>query len=243
MKKIIEGIATRWDHEKLRLIVEIDKNEVGFVPADELTAYSDFKVKDSYCRAAAYCIGIKLPYIVTTTTIDGALLSRRLLAEDTIATLKSEKFHDYVMGTITGVEEKSIFVDVNGVYGKCPVDELSYTYLSHCGLAFERGEKFQFAISSITEENKLCLSRIATLPLKETLLKEYKPNDIIRGNIIARADPRRDSEETTSWYFITDHTIAGIVEVPLKKFVKPGMEVSIVVSRIVEKGLRGTLAC
>lgn len=243
-KKIILGTATRWDPIKNRLIVRISENEIGFVPGSELTTYDGFGVDQySYSRAAAYCIDIQLPYMVTSTSIEGPILSRRLLAEDTITTIKSEKFHDYVIGTITGFAENGVYVDVNGAYGLCLSSELSYCFLSTPSLSFNRGEKYQFAITKITEDNKLCLSRISTLPSKEVLLQEYVPNTIISGVLLAPVNRKLDNEEMQSWFFIADNTVPGMVDIPIKRKVRPGDSASIAITRHTDKGLRGNLAC
>lgn len=238
-RKIVEGTALRWDPQKLRLIVQLDDNTIGFVPADEITTYPDLDLKDRYSRAASYCIGIKLNYIVIATSFDGPLLSRKLLAEDTLAVLSSEKFHDYVLGTITGIEEKNIFVDVDGVCGICSAADLSYTYLSNCGIAFKRGQKFKFAISCIAENNKLKLSRVDTLPSKESLINSYVPGTIISGKLLAQVNSQYDSETTKSWFFIAEQTTPGIVEIPSTVHTEKGLDVAINITKITKKGLRG----
>ena len=231
--KIVYGKATRFANEHLK--VEIGENEVGYVHASELAPYPGYTLNDEgYSKAATYCIGVKLPYLVTSISVKGPILSRRLLAEDTLETLKAEKLHDYVVGTITGyaTNEKGIYgvyVDVNGVYGLCPSAELSYCYLADPSVAFSIGDKLEFAITSITEDNKLFLSRIATLPSKEAMLEKYTKNEIVLGNLVCRVNHKRDNADSRSWFVIIDQNVAGMVDIPVNQKVRPGIPVSLTI--------------
>lgn len=254
MNNIVWGIATRWDPTNCQLTVRLEDNSYGIVPENELTIYPE-KCEDNYSKSASYCVGVKLKYAVINKDGDELLLSRKALAENTLAKLKNEIFHDYVTGIITGVEEKTIFLDIDGVYGICSAADLSYTYITNCGIVFERGESFDFSISSI-KNDKLILSRVGALPSKDILLKSYPANSIITGRLLAPVNSKMDSPNTRSWFFINkdrissdvtdEKSIPGIVEIPSKNFVKPGMDIGIVVTRINERdghpiGLRGNL--
>lgn len=254
MNNIVWGIATRWDPENCQLIVRLDDTSYGIVPENELTIYPE-SYKDNYSKSASYCVGVKLKYVVISQNEGKLLLSRKALAENTLSRLKGEMFHDYVNGIITGVEEKNIFLDIDGVYGICSASDLSYTYITNCGLVFERGESFDFTISAI-KNDKLILSRVGALPSKDTLLKSYPTNSIITGRLLAPVNSKLDSPNIRSWFFINkdrissdvtdEKSIPGIVEIPSKNFVKPGMDVGVVVTRINERdghpiGLRGNL--
>ena len=242
---IVWGTATLWEPENHRLKVVLDDGSIGYVEQDELTIYpEDLSHDTTYSSAAAYCVGVKLNYLLLDYTEDKtAILSRKKLAEDTIERIKNEKFHSYVVGTITGFAPNGIYVDVNGAYGLCVSAELSYCYLSNPSLVFERGQYFVFAITEITEDNKLCLSRIATLPSKESILEKYTANTILTGILLAPVNPKLDNVKTKSWFFITEQTIPGMVDIPCTRRTRPGDKVSIAITRHTEKGLRGNLAC
>lgn len=253
---IVWGIATKWDPNNHTMHVKLDNGLTGCVCEKELTIYPDFAIQsDNYSRAAAYCVGVKLKYAVIGRSGDKLILSRKILAENTISQLKAEKFHDYITGIITGVEEKNIYLDIDGVYGICAASDLSYTYITNCGLVFERGESFEFAISHI-KNDMLYLSRVDALPSKDMLLKSYPTNSIITGRLLAPVNSKLDSPSVRSWFFINkdrisaditdEKSIPGIVEIPTKNFVRPGMDVGVVITRISERngqpiGLRGNL--
>lgn len=239
--EIIKGNATRWDPETQRMIVKIGSRQLAYVPADQITIYPEYSIMDNgYSRAAAYCIGIELDYAVIKRTPDEVILSRKILAELTLEKLENEKYHDFVECTITGVEPKVVYLDYNGVYGMCPAQSLTYTYLSNCGIVFNRGEKFTFAILGI-KDDKLELSRIVTIPTKSELLEQYKPGQIISGILLSPVNNKCNDPGLRSWFFITEQTIPGIVEIPERLYIKTGRNVSIIVKKITPKGLRGDL--
>jgi small subunit ribosomal protein S1 len=92
---------------------------------------------------------------------------------------------ELVTGTVTNVTEFGVFVDLGGVEGLIHVSELSWGRVQHPNDVLKIGQQVQTQVIQISEENArvaLSLKRLTSNPW-ETLVKRYKPGDVVTGTI------------------------------------------------------------
>lgn len=241
--KIIEGEATRWDSKSQTLRVNIPNDTEGaegICHAKELSMYID-SPEDSYeyTRSAAYCIGIKLNYIIIGIGDSGQLiLSRKSLGEQTLKTIKDNPEIQFY-GTITNINRTNMYVDIDGVSGLCQAKAATYAFVKDLSVVFEPGQTLAFTATGITSDNKLYLSHLTCVPSREETVREYDPGAVVQATILGRVDPKGDTSEKHSYFIIIDQLCSGIVEVPEDVIINYGNVITMLVKKHTPKGLRG----
>jgi len=118
------------------------------------------------------------------------VVSRKAAIEEEIQKKKERIEKEFKVGDIVEAEVKNItnsaiFVDVNGIDGTVPIQELSTRKIKHPSDVVSIGDRMKFKIISIDIENlKLILSLKALLPsIWEEIEKKYPLGEKVRGKV------------------------------------------------------------
>lgn len=236
--KILNGIARWWSPEDQILHVELDDDILGILHAKDLSIYINTPSEVGYSKAAGYCIGIKLRYVVIGNSDEGPILSRRLLGEKSLKALMEYPDTPFY-GTVTNVKGPNAFVDIDGVYGICPLRNWAYGFVADLNFIIKPGQKFKFTQEG-HENNKFFLSHLSCLPPKSALLDKYDLGTIKEVVVMRRLAPEPETPEYTSWLFVIDGICPGIIKIPTGIRVSSGKTITAFITKRSCEGLKAS---
>lgn len=178
-----------FDANKGGLLVEVDGIR-GFLPVSQLSAENYPRVsgadKDEILHRLNSLIGKPLNVrILDLDRRDNKLILSEKAArrEDTEGKVAKMTVNDVVTGTVTGVVDFGIFVNVDGVEGLVHISEIAWDRVDNPSKYVKVGDKIEAKIISI-DRDKLSLSMKQLTPdpwLEE--ISKYKVGDEIEGKI------------------------------------------------------------
>jgi len=118
-----------------------------------------------------YLVGQRLPFVVTQYAKRGrdVVLSRKAIIEDEarkarVVALERLKVGDEIEGLVRSVVPFGAFVDLGGIEGLVPLQEMSHNRGDGPSDVFKAGESTRVKIIKIDDKGKVWLSRKATVP-------------------------------------------------------------------------------
>ena len=119
----------------------------------------------------SHLVAKRLPFYVTQYAKRGrdVVLSRRALLEDEAKKARSEalsrlKVGEELEGTVRSVVPFGAFIDVGGVEGLVPLQEMSHNRADGPSDVFKAGEVTRVRVTKIDDKGKIWLSHKATMP-------------------------------------------------------------------------------
>ncbi len=181
--------VSAFDANKGGLLVEVDGIR-GFLPVSQLSAENYPRVsgadKDEILNRLMRLIGKPLQVrILDLDRRDNKLIFSEKAArrEDTEGKVAKMKVGEIVKGTVTGVVDFGIFVNVDGVEGLVHISEIAWDRVESPGKYVKVGEAIEAKIISI-DRDKLSLSMKQLLPdpwIAE--IAKHKVGDKVEGKI------------------------------------------------------------
>src|SRR5262249_7253947 len=119
----------------------------------------------------SYLVGQRLPFFVTQYAKRGRdlVLSRKSMLEEEakkarIEALARLKVGEELEGVVRSVVPFGAFVDVGGIEGLVPLQEMSHNRADGPSDVFKAGEPTRVKVIKIDDKGKIWLSRKATIP-------------------------------------------------------------------------------
>ena len=181
--------VTAFDANKGGLLIEVDGIR-GFLPVSQLSAENYPRVsgadKDEILHRLNALIGKALSVrVLDLNRRDNKLILSEKAArrEDTEGKVSQMKANDVVTGTVTGVVDFGIFVNVDGVEGLVHISEIAWDRVENPSQYVKVGQKVEAKIIAI-DRDKLSLSmkQLTPDPWVADALK-YKVGDEVEGKI------------------------------------------------------------
>ncbi len=155
----------------LGLVTGVIKGGVE-VDVDGLRAFAPGSHVDLRLGAdLSHLVAERLPFHVTEYAKRGrdVVLTRRSMLEEEAKKARSEaltrlKVGEEIEGTVRSVVQFGAFVDVGGIEGLVPLQEMSHNRADGPGDVFKAGETTRVKVTKIDERGKVWLSRKATIP-------------------------------------------------------------------------------
>jgi len=170
------------------LIVEYNRQE-GFLPSSQLASNHYPRVgsdKEKILGKLKELVGKSLKVkIITYDPANGKVIFSEKEAGDSLLVEKISQFKtgDVKEGTVTGVVNFGLFVEIEGVEGLVHISEVSWEKIEDLGKLFKPGDKIKAKIISL-DSNRLSLS------IKQLILdpwikvaKAYSPKQIVDGTV------------------------------------------------------------
>lgn len=181
--------VTAFDANKGGLLIEVDGVR-GFLPVSQLSAENYPRVsgadKDEILHRLNALIGKPLQVrVLDLNRRDNKLILSEKAArrEDTEGKVAQMKANDVVTGTVTGVVDFGIFVNVDGVEGLVHISEIAWDRVENPSQYVKVGQKVEAKIIAI-DRDKLSLSMKQLTPDPWVAdAAKYKVGDEVEGKI------------------------------------------------------------
>lgn len=159
-KTLVDGLVTG----AIKGGVEVDVDGVrAFAPGSHVDLHLGSDLH--------YLIGKRLPFSVTQYAKRGrdVVLSRKAMIEEEAKKARSEalerlKVGEEIEGTVRSVVPFGAFVDVGGIEGLVPLQEMSHNRSDGPSDVFKAGETTRVKVIKIDDKGKIWLSHKATIP-------------------------------------------------------------------------------
>ena len=159
-KTLIEGLVTG----VIKGGVEVDVDGLrAFVPGSHIDLHLGANL--------SYLIGQRLPFVVTQYAKRGRdlVLSRKAMIEEEAKKARTDalarlKIGEEIEGTVRSVVPFGAFVDVGGIEGLVPLQEMSHNRGDGPSDVFKAGEPTRVKVIKIDDKGKIWLSHKATIP-------------------------------------------------------------------------------
>jgi small subunit ribosomal protein S1 len=144
----------------------------------------------------SYLVGKRLPFLVTQYAKRGrdVVLSRRSLLEEEAKKTRAEalarlKIGDEMEGTVRSVVPFGAFVDVGGIEGLVPLQEMSHNRADGPSDVFKAGQPTRVKVIKIDDKGKIWLSHKATIPDPWQAVAEKYAHGTKHTGKVARLQP------------------------------------------------------
>jgi small subunit ribosomal protein S1 len=184
-KTVIEGLVTG----VIKGGVEVDVGGLrAFVPGSHI----DMRLGADL----TYLLAERLTFVVTQYAKRGRdlVLSRKAMMEEEAKKARTEalarlKIGEEVEGTVRSVVSFGAFVDVGGIEGLVPLQEMSHNRADGPGDVFKAGEPTRVKVLKIDERGKVWLSHKATIPDPWQSVAEKYAQGTRHSGKVARLQP------------------------------------------------------
>lgn len=175
------------------LIVEYNRQE-GFLPSSQLASNHYPRVgsdKEKILGKLKDLVGQSLKVkIITYDPANGKVIFSEKEAGDSLLVEKIGQFKigDVKEGTVTGIVNFGLFVEIEGVEGLVHISEVSWEKIEDLGKLYKPGDKIKAKIISL-DSNRLSLSikQLMNDPWIEAA-KVYAPKQVVKG-IVTKISP------------------------------------------------------
>src|SRR5436190_4694230 len=188
--KRIEGAAESGEPVEGKVIevvkggLILDLGVRGFLPAS-LVDIRRVQDLDEFMSKQLRCKVIEL-----NRSRNNVVLSRRAVLEEERKEMRQAILDrlspgDVVTGTISNIVDFGAFVDLEGIDGLIHISELSWSHVNHPSELLEIGQTVRVKVLDIDKDRQrisLGLKQTQEDPW-QTVLNEYKPNDILEGKV------------------------------------------------------------
>src|SRR6187551_1787400 len=162
----------------------LDLGVRGFLPAS-LVDIRRVQDLDEFMGQTLRCKVIEL-----NRSRNNVVLSRRAVLEEERKEMRQAILDrlapgDVVTGTISNIVDFGAFVDLEGIDGLIHISELSWSHVNHPSEVLSIGETVRVKVLDIDRDRQrisLGLKQTQEDPW-QTVLNEYKPNDILEGKV------------------------------------------------------------
>lgn len=170
------------------LIVEYNRQE-GFLPSSQLASNHYPRVgsdKEKILGKLKELVGQSLKVkIITYDPANGKVIFSEKEAGDSLLVEKIAQFKigDVKEGTVTGVVNFGLFVEIEGVEGLVHISEVSWEKIEDLNKLYKPGDKIKAKIISL-DSNRLSLSikQLMSDPWTEAA-KAYIPKQVVKGTV------------------------------------------------------------
>jgi len=163
------------------------------VDVDGLRAFAPGSHVDLHIGAdLSYLVGKRLPFLVTQYAKRGrdVVLSRKTMIEEEAKKARAEalarlKVGEELDGLVRSVVPFGAFVDVGGIEGLVPLQEMSHNRADGPSDVFKAGEPTRVKVIKIDDRGKVWLSRKATIPDPwQAVAQKYAPGSRHSGKVV-----------------------------------------------------------
>lgn len=237
--QIVTGVAQKWIPSSRALEVQLD-GTIGIVPQDEISIYE--KGSEGFPKIVQYLLGKALPYQVIDSYKDHTFLSRVILAEKLLRSLREKESLENLrlFGVVTNIHKTCAFVDINGVSAIAPIVELTYARVPNADWVVSYGERYPWQLLKIGEDNKLLISLKQAFGTLPEVLNRIEIGALCSVRVLGRVRPELDINDSDSYYFILDKILTGIVDIPKTVNVAFGDTITVCILKRAERGLRAS---
>lgn len=181
--------VTAFDANKGGLLIEVDGIR-GFLPVSQLSAENYPRVsgadKDEILQRLMALVGKPLQVrVLDVSRRENKLIFSEKAAkrEDTESKVSQMKVGDTVEGTVTGVVDFGIFMNIDGIEGLVHISEIAWDRVENPANHVKVGEKVKAKIIAI-DRDKLSLSikQLTPDPWLQEITK-YKVGEVVKGTI------------------------------------------------------------
>jgi small subunit ribosomal protein S1 len=158
----------------------------GFVPQSHVVSLprfsSDYELQEAKKRIISTTLPLK--FIEIDRKRNRLIMSERLArAEAEQSRISELELGQQVKGRVVSIVKFGAFVDLGGVDGLIHISKLDHRHINHPGEILSVGDEVEVVIDGIDEEkSRISLNRVVLLPDPwESVLKEYKVNDLVQG--------------------------------------------------------------